>query len=143
MLEVGLPDSSRLVSLEGQRAYLTSDEGFFAVGLDDGAIREAVDWRLPGELDRAGRYVLTREGGGAATSRVRLNDTTTGRPVRLDIDDPGHVSAARFAPDGAVILLVEPPTAQISEVRRCEPPYDKCPRIGFYPAGGARAVLAR
>jgi hypothetical protein len=143
VLEVELPSSSRLVLLEGQRAYLTSDEGFFAVELQDGAIHQAVDRRLPGELDRDGRYVLTREGGGAATSRVRLTDTTTGAQVRLDIDDPGHVSAARFAPDGAVILLVEPPTAQISEVRRCEVPFDRCPRIGFYPAGGARAVLAK
>jgi len=142
-LEVPLDEPARVVFIEGQRAYITSDASFLAVELVGGAVHPAVDRRLPGELDRDGRFVLTREGGGAATSRVRLNDTATGRPVPLDIDEPRHVSAARFAPDGAVIMLVEPPDAEISEIHRCEPPYDECRRIAYYPSGGARSLLAR
>lgn len=143
VLEVPLPAAATMTLLEGNRAYFTTDEGYFLVELADGAVRRATDWRLPGELDRNGRFVLTRESGWAIGSRVRLIDTATGRPVPLRLAEPTAVSAAGFAPDGAVILLVEPAGASISEVRRCAAPYDYCPRIAFFTSGGARAVLAR
>jgi hypothetical protein len=142
LLEVALPDPGEVAYVEGGRAYVASDATFYSVDLDDGEIYPAVDPRLPFELDRNGEFVLTLESAGLATSQVQLSDTTTGRRVPLGIDDPADVSAARFAPDGAVILLVEREAAQISEVHRCEPPYDRCPRIEFYTPGGARAILA-
>ncbi len=51
------------------------------------------------------------------------------------------MSAARFAADGSVMLLVEPPGARVSEVQRCEAPYDECRLVAFFPPGGARSLL--
>ena len=72
-------------------AYVASGEQLLSVDLEDGLVDVVPDWRLPGELHRDGRYVLTQEGGGAATARVRLYDTVTDRPIALDIDDPRSV----------------------------------------------------
>ncbi len=135
--------SSRIVLVEEGLAYLTYGENFIQVDLGDGLIKPADDVRLPGELDRLGQYALTREGGGAATSRVRLYDLRTTRPVPLDLEKPRSVSAARFAPDGSVLLLVEAPRARISEVRRCAQPFGHCRLVAFFPAGGARSLLPR
>jgi len=134
-------DRSRILSVGGRGALLASDDELFEVDLEDGSFQPIADLRLPGELDRHGQFVLTREGGGAATARVRLYDTGTGRPIPLDVGQPRSVTAARFGPDGSVILLVEPPSARVSEVRRCVPPYDVCQLDAFFPAGGARALL--
>lgn len=142
VLERELSESaSRIVFVEEDLAYLTYAENFIRVDLRDGVIDPASDLRLPGELDRYGPYALTREGGGASTARVRLYDTLTEIPIQLDIEEPRSVSAARFAADGSVMLLVEPPGARVSEVQRCEPPYDECRLVAFFPAGGARSLL--
>jgi hypothetical protein len=134
-------EGSRIAYVEEGLAYLTLGDQFVSVDLSDGVIDPAADRRMPGELDRFRYYALTREGGGAATSRVRLYDTRTVEPVPLDIEEPRSVSAARFASDGTVILLVEPPGARMSEVRRCEPPWDECRLVAFFPPGGARSLL--
>ncbi len=133
--------SSSIAFVEEGFAFLNYGDEFVRVDLEDGVIDPATDIRLPGELDRFESLALTREGGGAATARLRLYDTLTDRPIPLDIDDPLSVSDARFAPDGSVMLLVEPPKARISEVRRCEPPYEYCRLTAFFPAGGARSLL--
>jgi hypothetical protein len=133
--------SSRIAYVEEGLAYLTFGEDFISVDLEDGVIAPATDRRLPGELDRDSPYALTREGGGAATPRVRLYDTVTESPIQLDVEHPRDVSAARFASDGSVMLLVEPPGTPLGEVHRCEPPYDECRRIAFFPSGGARSLL--
>ena len=101
------------------------------------------DWRLPGELDRDGAFALTQEGAGAATARIRLYDTETSRPVPLDIDEPRSVTAARFAPDGSVVLILEPPAVQVSELHRCAWPYGECVLVAWFPAGGAASLLPR
>ena len=134
-------EPSRLAYVEEGLAYLTHGDQFISVGLRDGVIDPATDRRLPGELDRFRDYALTREGGGAATARVRLYDTVRFDPVPLDIEEPRSVSAARFTSSGTVILLVEPPGARLSEVRRCNPPYDECRLVAFFPPGGARSLL--
>ena len=136
-------DRARIVSLQDTTAYVASGEQLLSVDLDDGAVDVVPDWRLPGELDRDGRFVLTQEGAGAATARIRLYDTDTGRPVPLDIDEPRSVTAARFGPDGSVVLILEPPGVQVSELHRCISPYGPCMLIAWFPAGGARSRLPR
>ena len=134
-------EPSRLAYVDEDLAYLTHGDQFISVDLSDGVIDPASDRRLPGELDRYGPYALTREGGGADTSRVRLYNTLTESPIQLDVEEPRSVSAARFAADGSVMLLVEPPGARVSEVQRCEAPYDECRLVAFFPPGGARSLL--
>jgi hypothetical protein len=136
-------DRTRIVSVGATSALLTSGQGLFEVDLVDGSTEPVADERLPGELDRSGRFALTREGGGAATARVRLYDTSTGRPIPLDVPTPRSVTAARFGPDGSVILLIERPSAPTAEVLRCTPPYDECRAVAFFRAGGARSLLAQ
>jgi hypothetical protein len=131
----------RIVSLEDAGAYVASGDQLLAVNLDVGSVDLVPDWRLPGEVERDGRYVLTQEGAGAATARVRLYDTDTAHPVALGIDEPQSVTAARFAPDGSVVMLLEPPGSQVSEVHRCAAPYTECQLVAWYPAGGARSLL--
>ena len=133
--------SSRIAFVEEDLAYLTHGENFIRVDLRDGVIEPASDPRLIRELDRYGPYALIREGGGADTSRVRLYNTLTESPIQLDVEEPRSVSAARFAADGSVMLLVEPPGARVSEVQRCEAPYDECRLVAFFPPGGARSLL--
>ena len=54
---------------------------------------------------------------------------------------------ARVEPSELAVILVGERTgahsagARISEVRRCEPPYDECRLVAFFPAGGARSLL--
>jgi hypothetical protein len=133
----------RIVSLEDAGAYVASGEQLLSVNLDAGYVDVVPDWRLPGELQRDGRFVLTQEGAGAATARIRLYDTDTDRPVPLDIDEPRSVTAASFAPDGSLVMLLEPPGSQVSEVHRCATPYSECQLIAWYPAGGAASLLPR
>lgn len=133
----------RIVSLEDAGAYVASAEQLLSVNLDQGSVDVVPDWRLPGELERDGRFVLTQEGAGAATARIRLYDTDTAHPVALDIDEPRSVTAARFAPDHSVVMLLEPPGSQVSEVHRCATPYADCQLVAWYPAGGARSLLPR
>jgi hypothetical protein len=133
----------RIVSLEDAGAYVASTGQLLAVNLDVGSVDAVPDWRLPGELERDGRYVLTQEGTGAATARIRLYDTDTAHPITLDIDEPRSVTAARFAPDHSVVMLLEPPGSQVSEVHRCAAPYTECQLVAWYPAGGARSLLPR
>ena len=146
LLEIDLEgDRARIISLQDRTAYVASDEQLLSIDLDAGTVDEVPDWRLPGELDRYGAYVLTKEGGGAATARVRLydTDTDTDRPIPLDIDEPRSVTAARFAPDGSVVLILEPPAVQVSELHRCAAPYGDCMLAAWFPAGGARSLLPR
>jgi hypothetical protein len=133
--------TSRITFVEQGLVYLTLGDDDALFDAEDDVIRPAPQLRMPGELDRYGPYALTREGGGAATSRVRLYDTLTKTPIQLDVSHPRSVSAARFASDGSVMLLVEPPGNPLSEVRRCEPPYDECRRVATFPSGGARSLL--
>jgi hypothetical protein len=137
------PEGARFVAVDDARALLSSGDDLFRVDLTDGSIEPTVDRRLPGELDRHGRYVLTQEGGGAATARVRLYDTSASRPLSLPMAEPRTVTAARFGPDGSVMLLFEPPGAKNSQIRRCPPPYDGCGLVAHFPAGGARSLLAQ
>jgi hypothetical protein len=134
---------ARLVSVEDRLALLTVDDDVLAVDLSDGSIEPTVDRRLPGELDRHGRYVLTREGGGGPAARIRLIDTTTSRPLSLPIVETRDVAAARFGPDGSVVLLFDPQEGSVTVVRVCEPPYDYCVPVEWFPAGGARPLLAQ
>ena len=133
----------RIVSLEDAGAYVASGEQLLSVNLDAGYVGVVPDWRLPGELQRDGRFVLTQEGAGAPTARIRLYDTDTDRPIALDIDEPRSITAAGFAPDGSVVLLLESPSSQVPEVHRCPTPYAECELVAWYPAGGARSLLPR
>ena len=115
------------------------------VGFDDGELDPVPEQRMPGELDRYDNLVLAREGGSTVWARVRLYDInrSIGAAIPLGISEPTTVSDARFGPDGSVMLLLEPPGARFSEVRRCEPPYDSCRLVAYFPSGGARALLAQ
>ena len=109
-----------------------------------GTVDVVPDWRLPGELERDGRFALTQEGGGAATARIRLYDTDSAHPVPLDIDEPRSVTAARFAPDHSVVMLFEPPGfAGLggASLRQRRTPSASWSR--GIPAGGARSLLPR
>ncbi len=132
-----------IVSLEDAGAYVASGEQLLTVNLNEGYVDVVPDWRLPGELQRDGRFVLTQEGAGAPTTRIRLYDTDTTHPVPLNIEEPRSVTAAGFAPDGSVVMLIEPPGSQVSEVHRCPPPYTECQQVALYPPGGARSLLPR
>jgi hypothetical protein len=138
-------DGARIVSVEGQRALLTVADEALAVDLTDGSLEPTVDRRLPGELDRYGRYALTQEAGGGPAARLRLIDTSTSRllPLPVPVVEARALSDARFGPDGSVVLLFEPPGAGFSEVRRCAAPYDDCQLVAYYPSGGARSLLAQ
>ncbi len=57
LLEIDLEgDRARIVSLQDRTAYVASGEQLLSVDLDAGTVDEVPDWRLPGELDRDGRY---------------------------------------------------------------------------------------
>ncbi len=146
LIERALPEEpSRVVSLDDEAAIVGSGERLLSVDLEDGDLEQSPDQRMPGELDRYEGLVLAREGGATVWARIRLYDTnrSIGTAIPLDVGDPRNVSDARFGPDGSVMLLVEPRGARFSEVRRCEPPYDDCRLVAYFPAGGARALLAQ
>jgi hypothetical protein len=111
--------------------------------LKTGDVNVVPDTRLPGELDRSDDYVLAREQAGSDASPIQLIDIDTGEPVPIDVREGESVSDARFGTDGSVMLLIEPPGgAQISEIRRCSPPFTDCRALAYFPSGGARPLLA-
>ena len=142
-LELDDADRARIVSLEDAVAYVASDAELLSIDLDDGSVDAVPDRRLPGELEREGRFALTQEGATEATARFQLYDTVTGSRVPLDFDEPRSVTAASFAPDGSLVMLLESAGSQVSEVHQCASPYTECRLVAWYPGGGARSLLPR
>ncbi len=136
---------SRIVSADGRGALLIAEGEAFEIDLTDGSMAPTVDPRLPGELDRHGQLVLAREAGGGPAARIRLHDTSTAVPLQLPLptQETRSVRAARFAPDGSVMLLIELSGSRAAQIRRCTPPYDHCRLVTVFPTGGARSLLAK
>ncbi len=42
-----------------------------------------------------------------------------------------------------MVLILEPPAVQVSELHRCAAPYGECMLVAWFPAGGARSLLPR
>jgi len=142
-LTIPLNDAAtRIVDVDGRTAYLETDVQLLTADLRSGDLHVVPDERMEGEIDRYKGYALAREGP-SEFSQIRLYELKTGEPVPLLVDGPEAVSDARFGSDGSVMLLIEPESrAQISEVRRCPPPYQECRTLAIFPTGGARPLLA-
>lgn len=140
---VELPDErTRLLDIEGSTATLDTPVQLLRADLRSGEVDVVPDDRLAGELDRTDGYALTRTT--PEDPHVEVVDLATGQPISIDIDESSTVTAARFGPDGSLMVLIEPPSGDaISEIRRCPPPdFDDCRALTYFPGGGAPPLLA-